>query len=97
MVDTSYTALSKRIAALEKDYESLESKVDLLIHSVNNLYDEVYKDNSGCCCHAGDDEGIEDPDASDVSSVKEDKADTGIEGIADIILALFEALEERKK
>ena len=97
MADTSYTALSKRIVALERDYESLESKVDLLIHSVNNLYDEVYKDNSGCYCHAEDDEEIEDPDTPDASSVKENKADTGIEGIADIILALFEALEERKK
>lgn len=96
MADISYTALSKRIATLEKNYESLEQKVDLLIHSVNNLYDEIDKNNS-CCYHAEDDEELDVPGTSATPSVKEDKLDTSTEGIADIILALFEALEERKK
>ena len=41
MADKAFAALLAKVRRLEEDYEEMSAQVDLLIHSVNNLYDEV--------------------------------------------------------
>ena len=94
MTDKTLTSLITKVRRLEEDYEGMSSKIDLLIHSINNLYDEVYKDKSCCNCKSMPEE----EDVEDESTATEDK-ETGneIESVADVILAIAEELERRKK
>lgn len=95
MIDKTLTSLITKVQRLEEDYEAMSSKIDLLIHSVNNLYDEVYKDKGCCNCKSMPEE---EEDVEDESTATEDK-ETGneIESVADVILAIAEELERRKK
>lgn len=95
MTDKTLTSLITKVQRLGEDYEAMSSKIDLLIHSVNNLYDEVYKDKSCCNCKNMPEE---EEDVEDESTATEDK-ETGneIESVADVILAIAEELERRKK
>ena len=72
----------------------MSAKIDLLIHSVNNLYDEVYRDVDCCNCKSASEE----EDAEDEPVAAEDKkTENEIESVADVILAIAEELERRKK
>ena len=94
MADKAFVALLAKVRRLEEDYEKLNTKVDLLIHSVNNLYDEVYRD--GDCDSYGD--TLEGESVKDEPAVIEDeKEENKIESVADVILAIAEELEKRKK
>lgn len=95
MTDKTLTSLITKVRRLEEDYEGMSSKIDLLIHSVNNLYDEVYRDTDCCNCKSASEE---EEDVEDESTATEDK-ETGneIESVADVILAIAEELERRKK
>lgn len=96
MTDKTLTSLITKVQRLGEDYEAMSSKIDLLIHSVNNLYDEVYKDKSCCNCKSMPEE--EEEDVEDESTATEDKeAGNEIESVADVILAIAEELERRKK
>ena len=95
MTDKTLTSLITKVRRLEEDYEGMSAKIDLLIHSVNNLYDEVYRDVDCCNCKSASEE---EEDAEDEPAAAEDK-ETGneIESVADVILAIAEELERRKK
>ena len=95
MADKTITLLLEKIHRLEADYEEMSAKVDLLIHSVNNLYDEVYKDK-GCCKCDNASEEEEDMEEEPVAAENEEAEDK-IESVADVILAIAEELERRKK
>lgn len=95
MADKAFASLLAKMRRLEEDYEEMSAKVDLLIHSVNNLYDEVYSKNSNCGC-GGCKSTSEDIDEEPTDT---DVEETGnkVEGIADVILAIVEELERRKR
>ena len=93
MADKTITLLLEKIHRLEADYEEMSAKVDLLIHSVNNLYDEVYKDKGCCNCDNASEEDMEEEPVA----AEDEKAEDKIEGVADVILAIAEELERRKK
>ena len=94
MTDKTLTSLVTKVRKLEEDYEKMSAKIDLLIHSVNNLYDEVYRDVDCCNCKSASEE----EDAEDEPVAAEDeKAENEIESVADVILAIAEELERRKK
>ena len=94
MTDKTLTSLVTKVRKLEEDYEKMSAKIDLLIHSVNNLYDEVYRDVDCCNCKSASDE----EDAEDEPVAAEDKeTENEIESVADVILAIAEELERRKK
>ena len=94
MADKAFVALLAKVRRLEEDYEKLNTKVDLLIHSVNNLYDEVYKDKGCCNCdNASEEEDMEEEPVA----AEDEKAEDKIESVADVILAIAEELERRKK
>ena len=96
MTDKTLTSLITKVQRLGEDYEEMSAKVDLLIHSVNNLYDEVYKDKGCCNCDNASEEEEEDMEEEPVAA--EDKeAEDKIESVADVILAIAEELERRKK
>lgn len=95
MTDKTLTSLATKVRKLEEDYENMSAKIDLLIHSVNNLYDEVYRDVDCCNCKSTSEE---EEDAEDEPAAAEDKeAENEIESVADVILAIAEELERRKK
>ena len=95
MIDKTITSLLAKVRRLEEDYEGMSAKIDLLIHSINNLYDEVYKDKSCCNCKSMPEE---EEDVEDESTATEDKeTENEIESVADVILAIAEELERRKK
>ena len=95
MTDKTLTSLITKVQRLGEDYEEMSAKVDLLIHSVNNLYDEVYKDKGCCNC---DNASEEEEDMEEEPVAAEDKeAEDKIESVADVILAIAEELERRKK
>ena len=94
MTDKTLTSLVTKVRKLEEDYEKMSAKIDLLIHSVNNLYDEVYRDVDCCNCKSASDE----EDAEDEPVAAEDKeTENEIASVADVILAIAEELERRKK
>ena len=94
MADKAFVVLLAKVRRLEEDYEKLNTKVDLLIHSVNNLYDEVYEDRD---CDSYRDT-LEGESVKDEPAVTEDEKEEGkIESVADVILAIAEELEKRKK
>lgn len=94
MTDKTLTSLVTKVRKLEEDYENMSAKIDLLIHSVNNLYDEVYRDVDCCNCKSTSEE--EDAEGEPVAA--EDKeTENEIESVADVILAIAEELERRKK
>lgn len=94
MTDKTLTSLVTKVRKLEEDYENMSAKIDLLIHSVNNLYDEVYRDVDCCNCKSASEE----EDAEDEPVAAEDKeTENEIESVADVILAIAEELERRKK
>ena len=94
MTDKTLTSLVTKVRKLEEDYEKMSAKIDLLIHSVNNLYDEVYRDTDCCNCKSASDE----EDAEDEPVAAEDReAENEIASVADVILAIAEELERRKK
>ena len=94
MADKAFVALLAKVRRLEEDYEKLNTKVDLLIHSVNNLYDEVYEDRD---CDSYEDT-LEGESVKNEPAVTEDEKEEGkIESVADVILAIAEELERRKK
>ena len=94
MTDKTLTSLITRVQRLGEDYEKMSAKIDLLIHSVNNLYDEVYRDVDCCNCKSASEE----EDAEDEPVAAEDKeTENEIESVADVILAIAEELERRKK
>ena len=94
MTDKTLTSLITRVQRLGEDYEKMSAKIDLLIHSVNNLYDEVYRDVDCCNCKSTSEE----EDAEDEPAAVEDKeAENEIASVADVILAIAEELERRKK
>ena len=94
MTDKTLTSLITKVQRLGEDYEKMSAKIDLLIHSVNNLYDEVYRDVDCCNCKSASDE----EDAEDEPVAAEDKeAENEIASVADVILAIAEELERRKK
>ena len=94
MTDKTLTSLVTKVRKLEEDYENMSAKIDLLIHSVNNLYDEVYRDVDCCNCKSASEE----EDAEDEPVAAEDKEpENEIESVADVILAIAEELERRKK
>lgn len=94
MTDKTLTSLVTKVRKLEEDYENMSAKIDLLIHSVNNLYDEVYRDVDCCNCKSISEE----EDAEDEPVAAEDKeTENEIESVADVILAIAEELERRKK
>ena len=104
MTDKTLASLITKVQRLGENYEKMSEKIDLLIHSVNNLYDEVYRDVDCCNCKsASEEEDVEDEpvaaeDVEDEPVATEDK-ETGneIESVADVILAIAEELERRKK
>lgn len=94
MADKAFTALLAKVRRLEEDYEKMSAKVDLLIHSVNNLYDEVYRDGD----YDSYEDTLEGESVKDEPAVIEDEKEEGkIESVADVILAIAEELERRKK
>ena len=94
MTDKTLTSLVTKVQRLGEDYEKMSAKIDLLIHSVNNLYDEVYRDVDCCNCESASDE----EDAEDEPVAAEDReAENEIASVADVILAIAEELERRKK
>lgn len=95
MTDKTLTSLITKVQRLGEDYEEMSAKVDLLIHSVNNLYDEVYKDKGCCNCDnaSEEEEGMEEESVA----AEDEKAEDKIESVADVILAIAEELERRKK
>lgn len=94
MTDKTLTSLVTKVRKLEEDYENMSAKIDLLIHSVNNLYDEVYRDVDCCNCKSASEE----EDAEDEPVAAEDKEpENEIASVADVILAIAEELERRKK
>ena len=94
MTDKTLTSLVTKVRKLEEEYEKMSAKIDLLIHSVNNLYDEVYRDVDCCNCKSASDE----EDAEDEPTATEDgEAENEIASVADVILAIAEELERRKK
>lgn len=94
MTDKTLTSLVTKVQRLGEDYEQMSAKIDLLIHSVNNLYDEVYRDVDCCNCKSASKE----EDAEDEPVAAEDKEpENEIESVADVILAIAEELERRKK
>lgn len=94
MADKTITFLLEKLHRLEKDYEEMSAKVDLLIHSVNNLYDEIYKDKNCCNCdNASEEEDIEEESVA----AEDEEAEDNIESVADVILAIAEELERRRK
>lgn len=94
MTDKTLTSLITKVQRLGEDYEKMSAKIDLLIHSVNNLYDEVYRDVDCCNCKSASDE----EDVEDEPAAAEDKeAENEIASVADVILAIAEELERRKK
>lgn len=94
MTDKTLTSLITKVRRLEEDYEGMSAKIDLLIHSVNNLYDEVYRDVDCCNCKSASEE----EDAEDEPTATEDReAENEITSVADVILAIAEELERRKK
>ena len=93
MTDKTLTSLVTKVQRLGEEYEKMSAKIDLLIHSVNNLYDEVYRDVDCCNCKSASEE-----DAEDEPAAAEDKeAENEIASVADVILAIAEELERRKK
>lgn len=94
MADKTITFLLEKMHRLEKDYEEMSAKVDLLIHSVNNLYDEIYKDKNCCNCDSVSEE--EDIEEEPVAA-EDEEAEDNIESVADVILAIAEELERRRK
>ena len=95
MTDKTLTPLITKVRRLEEDYEGMSSKIDLLIHSVNNLYDEVYRDTDCCNCKSASEE---EEDVEDEPVAAEDKkTENEIESVADVILAIAEELERRRK
>ena len=93
MTDKTLTSLITKVQRLEADYEEMSAKVDLLIHSVNNLYDEVYKDKGCCNCDNASEEDMEEEPVA----AEDEKAEDKIESVADAILAIAVELEKRKK
>lgn len=94
MTDKTLTSLVTKVQRLGEDYEKMSAKIDLLIHSVNNLYDEVYRDVDCCNCKSASEE----EDAEDEPVAAEDReAENEIASVADVILAIAEELERRKK
>ena len=93
MTDKTLTSLITKVQRLGEDYEEMSAKVDLLIHSVNNLYDEVYKDKGCCNCDNASEEDMEEEPVA----AEDEKAEDKIESVADVILAIAEELEKRKK
>ena len=95
MTDKTLTSLITKVRRLEEDYEGMSSKIDLLIHSVNNLYDEVYRDTDCCNCKSASEE--EDVEEEEPVAAEDKEAEDKIESVADVILAIAEELERRKK
>ena len=94
MTDKTLASLITKVQRLGEDYEKMSAKIDLLIHSVNNLYDEVYRDVDCCNCKSASEE----EDAEDEPVAAEDReAESEIASVADVILAIAEELERRKK
>ena len=94
MTDKTLASLITKVQRLGEDYEKMSAKIDLLIHSVNNLYDEVYRDVDCCNCKSASEE----EDAEDEPVAAEDKeTENEIESVADVILAIAEELERRRK
>ena len=94
MADKTITFLLEKMHRLEKDCEEMSAKVDLLIHSVNNLYDEVYKDKNCCnCSNVSEEEDVEEEPVAAEDKEVENK----VESVADVILAIAEELERRRK
>lgn len=94
MTDKTLTSLVTKVQRLGEDYEKMSAKIDLLIHSVNNLYDEVYRDVDCCNCKSASEE----EDVEEEPAAAEDKeAENEIASVADVILAIAEELERRKK
>ena len=93
MTDKTLTSLITKVQRLEADYEEMSAKVDLLIHSVNNRYDEVYKDKGCCNCDNASEEDMEEEPVA----AEDEKAEDKIESVADAILAIAVELEKRKK
>ena len=94
MTDKTLTSLITKVRRLEEDYEGMSSKIDLLIHSVNNLYDEVYRDTDCCNCKSASEEDVEEEEPV---AAEDKEAEDKIESVADVILAIAEELERRKK
>ena len=94
MTDKTLTSLVTKVQRLGEDYEKMSAKIDLLIHSVNNLYDEVYRDVDCCNCKSASEE----EDVEEEPAATEDKeAENEIASVADVILAIAEELERRRK
>lgn len=93
MTDKTLTSLITKVQRLGEDYEAMSSKIDLLIHSVNNLYDEVYKDKNCCNCKSASEEDVEEEPVA----AEDKETENEIESVADVILAIAEELERRKK
>lgn len=94
MTDKTLTSLVTKVQRLGEEYEKMSAKIDLLIHSVNNLYDEVYRDVDCCNCKSASEE----EDVEEEPAAAEDKeAENEIASVADVILAIAEELERRKK
>ena len=94
MTDKTLTSLITKVRRLEEDYEGMSAKIDLLIHSINNLYDEVYRDVDCCNCKSASEE--EDVEEEPVAA-EDREAENEIASVADVILAIAEELERRKK
>lgn len=94
MTDKTLTSLITKVQRLGEDYEKMSAKIDLLIHSVNNLYDEVYRDVDCCNCKSASEE--EDVEEEPVAA-EDREAENEIASVADVILAIAEELERRKK
>ena len=95
MTDETLTSLITKVQRLREDYEKMSAKIDLLIHSVNNLYDEVYRDVDCCNCKSASEE--EDVEEEEPVAAEDREAENEIASVADVILAIAEELERRKK
>lgn len=97
MTDKTLTSLVTKVQRLGEDYEKMSAKIDLLIHSVNNLYDEVYRDVDCCNCKSASEEEEEDAEEEEPVAAEDKEAENEIASVADVILAIAEELERRKK
>ena len=93
MTDKTLTSLITKVQRLGEDYEEISLMFDFFIHSVNNLYDEVYKDKGCCNCDNASEEDMEEEPVA----AEDEKAEDKIESVADVILAIAEELDRRKK
>lgn len=91
MEDTKYKSLIQKINRLEKIIDGMDARIELLIHSVNGLYEDLYEEDPE---EIEDDDDVELEEEEEVSTESEEKSETSL---ADLILAFAGALTKVKE